>query len=134
MPTESSFPPVKLPNGDTWSFLFERTDRPFPDDKRGSSALLSNPGSSRLEPPLIPTRSELFVDAETLRSYTFAQVRQTAEDFGKGLKSSWSWRKGDVLAIYAVNDVDFPPVIWGCQWAGGVVTTANPGTNTPDSM
>lgn len=33
MPTESTYPPFDLPNIDIWALLFERTDRPFPDDK-----------------------------------------------------------------------------------------------------
>lgn len=33
MPTESSFPPIVIPNLDLWAFLFERKDKPFPDDK-----------------------------------------------------------------------------------------------------
>jgi len=33
MPTESSYGSVDIPNVDLWSFLFERKDREFPDDK-----------------------------------------------------------------------------------------------------
>jgi hypothetical protein len=33
MPTESSFPKLNIPNIDLWAFLFERKDRPFPDNK-----------------------------------------------------------------------------------------------------
>ena len=33
MPTESLYPKVDIPNVDLWTFLFERNDRPFPDDK-----------------------------------------------------------------------------------------------------
>lgn len=28
--------------------------------------------------------------------------------------------------MYTPNSIDMPPVIWGCQWAGGVVSPANP--------
>ena len=38
----------------------------------------------------------------------------------------WDWQKGDVLCMYTPNTIDFPPVIWGCHWAGGTITTANP--------
>ena len=68
----------------------------------------------------------IYQDAETLRSYTFGQVKSTALEFGKGLKSNWQWKKGDVLAIFSPNSIDIPPVIWGTHWAGGVITTANP--------
>ena len=33
MPVSSPYPPVDIPDVDLWSFLFERKDRPFPDDK-----------------------------------------------------------------------------------------------------
>jgi hypothetical protein len=33
MPTPSPFPTIDIPNVDIWDFLFERTDRPYPDDK-----------------------------------------------------------------------------------------------------
>ena len=33
MPTESLYPKIGIPNVDLWTFLFERNDRPFPDDK-----------------------------------------------------------------------------------------------------
>ena len=33
MPISSSIPPIDLPEVDIFSFLFNRKDRPFPDDK-----------------------------------------------------------------------------------------------------
>lgn len=33
MPVASRYPPVEVPDVDVWDFLFERKDRPFPDDK-----------------------------------------------------------------------------------------------------
>ncbi len=36
MPTESLYPKIEIPNQDIWGFLFERKDRPFPDDKSES--------------------------------------------------------------------------------------------------
>lgn len=86
-----------------YDFLFERKDRDFPDDKA------------------------IYVDGETKRSYTFAQVKATAIDFGKGLKGLWDWQKGDVLALYTPNCIDTPAITWGTHWAGGVVSPANPG-------
>ncbi|KAL8944526.1 MAG: hypothetical protein Q9216_000436 [Gyalolechia sp. 2 TL-2023] len=112
MPTESAYPAIEIPPIDIWALLFERNDRPFPDDKG-----------------VIPTEKTYFVyvDPDTRRSYTFAQVRNTAVDFGKGLKSLWEWRKGDVLALFSPNCIDTPSVLWGCHWAGGIVSPANPG-------
>ncbi|KAL8749492.1 MAG: hypothetical protein Q9199_007648 [Rusavskia elegans] len=103
MPTESSYPPVDIPPIDIWGLLFERKDREFPDDK------------------------VIYLDPETCRSYTYGQVRNTAIEFGKGLKSVWEWQKGDVLALFTPNSIDTPSVLWGCHWAGGIVSPANPG-------
>jgi 4-coumarate--CoA ligase len=69
----------------------------------------------------------IYLDPYSNRSYTYAQVKQTAADFGKGLKGSWEWQKGDVIALYTPNCIDTPVVTWGALWAGGVVSPANPG-------
>lgn len=69
----------------------------------------------------------IYHDADTNRIYTYAQVKATAIDFGQGLKANWDWQKGDVLALFTPNSVDTPAIIWGCHWAGGIVSPANPG-------
>jgi acyl-CoA synthetase (AMP-forming)/AMP-acid ligase II len=69
----------------------------------------------------------IYFDPYTKRSYTYAQVKATAIEFGKGLKALWDWQKGDVLALYTPNCIDTPAVTWGCHWAGGVLSPANPG-------
>ncbi|KAL9117272.1 MAG: hypothetical protein Q9187_006194 [Circinaria calcarea] len=102
MPTESTYPPFQVPTTDLWGFLFERKDKHFPDDK------------------------VIYRDADTNRSYTYAEVKSTAVDFGKGLKSVWEWQKGDVLGLFTPNCVDMPSVTWGAHWAGGIVSPANP--------
>ena len=61
------------------------------------------------------------------RLYTFAEVKATATTFGQGLRSLWDWQKGDVLNLYTPNDIDVPSVIYGCLYAGGIVSPANPG-------
>jgi acyl-CoA synthetase (AMP-forming)/AMP-acid ligase II len=61
------------------------------------------------------------------RKYTFADVKSHATAFGEGLRNLWDWQKNDVLALYAPNDIDIPPIIYGTFFAGGIVTPANPG-------
>ncbi|KAF4310233.1 AMP-dependent synthetase/ligase [Botryosphaeria dothidea] len=102
MPTPSPYPSIDVPNIDIWAFLFERKDKPYPDDK------------------------VIYLDANTDRSYTYAQVKNTAIDFGKGLKGVWDWQKGDVLAIFSPNCIDTPAITWGTHWAGGIISPANP--------
>lgn len=74
----------------------------------------------------------IYLDPYTNRSYTYAQVKQSAADLGKGLKGSWEWRKGDVVAMYTPNCIDTPVVTWGVLWAGGIVSPANPGYNVEE--
>ncbi|KAF2176717.1 4-coumarate-CoA ligase-like protein [Zopfia rhizophila CBS 207.26] len=103
MPSESRYPPLNIPDTDIWGLLFEREDREYPDDK------------------------VIYMDPYTSRSYSYAQVKSTAVDFGKGLKALWDWQKGDVLVLYTPNCIDTPAVTWGCHWAGGILSPANPG-------
>ena len=75
----------------------------------------------------------IYTDSDTSRSYTYAQVRSVAIDFGTGLKAQWGWKKGDVLAFYTPNCIDTPAITWGTHWAGGIVSPANP-SYTPDEL
>lgn len=68
----------------------------------------------------------IYSSADDESHYTYADVRRTAKEFGIGIASQWSWKKGNVLTVFANNCVDTPAVIWGCHWAGGVVSPANP--------
>ncbi|CAG8950517.1 hypothetical protein HYFRA_00007014 [Hymenoscyphus fraxineus] len=105
MPTDSSYPLLDIPDIDVWTFLFERPEkeREFPEDKI------------------------IYKDPEAKRIYTYAQVRSTAIEFGKGLRSNWDWKKGDVLGLYTPNCIDTPAITWGTLWAGGIISPANPG-------
>ena len=60
------------------------------------------------------------------RHYTFSDVKSAATAFGEGLRNLWDWEKGDVLALFAPNDIDIGPIIYGTFFAGGIVTPANP--------
>ena len=54
-------------------------------------------------------------------------MKTAATAFGEGLRDLWDWQKGEVLNIYAPNDIDFGPLTYGVFFAGGIVTPANPG-------
>ena len=68
----------------------------------------------------------IYSSCNSSRKYTFADVKAAATAFGEGLRNLWDWQKADVLAIYAPNDVDFGPIVYGVFFAGGIVTPANP--------
>ncbi|EKG13836.1 AMP-dependent synthetase/ligase [Macrophomina phaseolina MS6] len=101
MPIHSAYPPITVPSVDLWTFLFERTDREYPD------------------------HHVVYVDVATQRRVTFRDIRETAERFGKGLRQHWRWQKGDVLALMTPNTVDVAAVACGTLFAGGVVCPFN---------
>jgi 4-coumarate--CoA ligase len=68
----------------------------------------------------------IYFDPYTKRSYSYTQVKDAAVNFGKGLKHLWDWQKDDVLALYTPNCIDTPAITWGCHWAGGILSPANP--------
>ncbi|KAI0164891.1 hypothetical protein GGR57DRAFT_450903 [Xylariaceae sp. FL1272] len=102
MPVFSQYDTLDIPDVDLWTYLFERKDKPFSDDK------------------------EIYVDPDTKRSYTWKQCKETAREFGNGLRSQWGFKKGDVLAFFSPNSIDYAPVFFGVHYIGGVATTANP--------
>jgi acyl-CoA synthetase (AMP-forming)/AMP-acid ligase II len=69
----------------------------------------------------------IYRDGDTQDSYTYVQVKQTAIEFGQGLRSSLDWQKNDTLVVFSPNCIDIPALIWGTHWAGGIVSPANPG-------
>lgn len=111
MPTKSSFPDVTIPDLDMWAFMFNNPEkRKFSDDQVIYRSA-TNPS----------------------RSYTYSDVKSLATAFGEGLQNLWDWQKGDVLAIYAPNDIDVGPIIYGAFFAGGTVSPANP-AYSPDEL
>ncbi|KEY70027.1 hypothetical protein S7711_04042 [Stachybotrys chartarum IBT 7711] len=101
MPVNSLFPDIDIPVIDHWSLHMD-------------------------QPKSYPDEQTLFVEGETGRSYTFAQIKDLSITFGKGLKHQLGWKKGDVLAFYTANNIDTPVVTLGLHWAGGIGSPANP--------
>jgi acyl-coenzyme A synthetase/AMP-(fatty) acid ligase len=127
MPTKSSFPDVDIPDVDLWAFMFERKHREFSDDQGICF------GRHTPQPRTDQYITVIYRACNSDRHYTFAQVKQAATTFGEGLQEDWEWQRGDVLNIYAPNDIDIAPVIYGAFFAGGVVSPANPGYS-PDEL
>ncbi|KAF7193804.1 putative 4-coumarate--CoA ligase 1 [Pseudocercospora fuligena] len=109
MPTKSSFPDIEIPNVDLWAFIFDRKNRDFSDDQ------------------------VIYRSCNSDRKYTFNEVKAAATTFGEGLCNLWDWQRGDVLNIYAPNDIDVGPIIFGVFFAGGIISPANPGYS-PDEL
>lgn len=94
MPTDSALPSVTIPDIDLFSFMFERDHKPYADDH--GMALYIGPGILCADFKL----QVIFVDGSTKRQLTYADILHQVKTFGIGLRSRWSWRKGDVLAIF----------------------------------
>ncbi|KAJ5381989.1 phenylacetyl-CoA ligase [Penicillium cataractarum] len=107
MATQRPAPPI-VPTADIWEFLFERPSLPFPPDH------------------------VIFCSATTGDKWTYKGLRNRAEQFGLALQSRWRWSKDDVLMVMSPNDIDTPPVIWGCHYAGGIVAPVNPALSIQD--
>lgn len=122
MALQSTYPPLDLPDTDIWEFLFERPGRAFPEFRSMATTV-------DLQIDLLTHHLEIFLDAETQRAHTFSSVKQIATTFGSYLISQHSWQRSDVLAFCTPNSIDVPPLVWGCHYAGGIVTTANPAYN-----
>ncbi|RDW77729.1 hypothetical protein BP6252_05782 [Coleophoma cylindrospora] len=96
---------IEIPESDIWGTLFKRSQKPFPDDQVIYQCPITN------------------------RNYIWSALRTATEQFGSGLQTRWAWKKGDVLALFASNCIDTPAVTWGCHYAGGIVSPANPAYN-----
>lgn len=66
-----------------------------------------------------------FIEADTGREVTFAELRAQVDALAAGL-STWGFEHGDVFAIYAPNLSEYPVAFHGVTAVGGVVTTINP--------
>ena len=65
------------------------------------------------------------VDGITGRSLTFSECRRQSGNFGANLQAAGA-KKGDVIALFLPNCVEFPLLLAGAAAAGVAVTTLNP--------
>ncbi|THV49321.1 hypothetical protein BGAL_0201g00210 [Botrytis galanthina] len=91
---------IEIPEMDLWSILFEREDKPFSDDQ--------------------------VLYASSTSSHTYSSIKSQTISFGLGLRHHYSFKKGDVLALFSENNIDTPITMWGTHYVGGIVSPANP--------
>ncbi|KAF7894273.1 hypothetical protein EAF00_007787 [Botryotinia globosa] len=91
---------IEIPEMDLWSILFEREDKPFSDDQ--------------------------VLYASSTSSHTHSSIKSQTISFGLGLCHHYSFKKGDVLALFSENNIDTPITMWGTHYIGGIVSPANP--------
>jgi len=101
--------------------------RPVPLHIHHDSSFLSQSLSS-MSPANPPTLLVIYLNPLTSRSYTYSTLLTTTRSFGTLLQThpTFSLQKGQVLALFAQNCIDTPPITWAAHYAGGVVSPANP--------
>ncbi|GES88384.1 acetyl-CoA synthetase-like protein [Rhizophagus clarus] len=68
----------------------------------------------------------IFIDGLTDKKLTFGQLKANSKKLAFSLKNKIKFKRGDVLAIYSPNHIDYPVAIFGTIAAGGIVTPVNP--------
>ncbi|CAG8611492.1 14525_t:CDS:10 [Dentiscutata erythropus] len=98
---KSSYPDLKIPQDGVYQYVTSNPNK-IPDDK------------------------VIYVDGITGKGYTFGEFKHESKKFAAGLQDVLGFKRGDVLAIFSPNQVDYPITVLGTIAAGGKVTTANP--------
>ncbi|CAG8510355.1 6925_t:CDS:10 [Funneliformis caledonium] len=68
----------------------------------------------------------IFVDAITNKKLPFGEFKRDTKRFAAGLIHKVGFKRGDVLAIFSLNHLDYSTVVFGAIAAGGKVTPINP--------
>ncbi|CAG8599655.1 13249_t:CDS:10 [Cetraspora pellucida] len=85
-------------------------------------------------PNKIPDDKIIYVDGITGKSYTFGEFKHESKKFATGLQDNLGFKRGDVLAIFSSNQVDYPIILFGAIAAGGKVTMTNPKFKTIEEL
>ncbi|RIA89004.1 hypothetical protein C1645_799648 [Glomus cerebriforme] len=98
---KSSFPDIEIPKIGVYQFI---TSNPYKinDDKA------------------------IFIDGTTDKKLTFGQLKSNSKKLAAGLKNKVGFKRGDVLAMFSPNHIDYPVVIFGTIAAGGKISPVNP--------
>ncbi|ORZ13198.1 hypothetical protein BCR42DRAFT_419377 [Absidia repens] len=101
---KSSCHPVDIPKLDIFSFLFT------PNDQNSS----------------ISHDRPLLIDAETGKTFSYAQVRSLSRKLATGWKENVGLTKGQVVAVFAPNQVDHAILYFSLLAAGCTISPGNP--------
>ncbi|CAG8645289.1 26322_t:CDS:10 [Dentiscutata erythropus] len=98
---KSKYPDIKLPQVGIYQYVTSNPNK-VPDDK------------------------VIYMDGISGKNYTFGEVKHESKKLAAGLQDRLGFKRGDTLAIFSYNQIDYPIVVFGTIAAGGKVTTANP--------
>ncbi|KAF9191678.1 putative fatty-acid--CoA ligase FadD10 [Haplosporangium sp. Z 27] len=91
-------------------------DQPIPQINAYTFAT-SNPNDTKDSHPLL-------IDAATKRVITFGEWKRDTRRWSTGL-ASIGFKRGDVLALFSFNQVDYSIAVFGAVALGGITTTVN---------
>ncbi|KAI8048380.1 hypothetical protein BDF22DRAFT_703076 [Syncephalis plumigaleata] len=97
----SQYPPLTIPNHDVYHHLFE---------------------SGHYEGNVDAT---IFIDGTDHRRMTVAELHRNSKRLANALRTRHQAKPGQVAAIYSINDLDYPIMVFGALAAGLTVTTAS---------
>ncbi|KAI8817136.1 uncharacterized protein EV422DRAFT_255584 [Fimicolochytrium jonesii] len=103
---ESPFPAIPIPVTDTYTYLFGRDDAYNPSQEGNDAVVL--------------------IDSVTGATLTFDALRSAVRALAGGLLGNVRVKKGDVVAVFAPNDMDYSVAVFGTIRAGCAVTLINP--------
>lgn len=96
----SKWPDVNIPENMTWTqFVFQNSD--------------------------VYGNRPAIVDAKSGRFFTYSQLKDQTYRFSSALAKR-GFKKGDVIAMYLPNVLEYPIILHGAANLGGIITTLNP--------
>ncbi|KAI8646262.1 hypothetical protein BD408DRAFT_410456 [Parasitella parasitica] len=102
MVIHSPLPDIKVPETGILQFLFKDNPHHIPQDRK------------------------ILIDALSGESLTYGKLKDDIFRFAATLQDKFGFERGDVVAIYSPNQVDYSVPLLGTIAAGGSTTPANP--------
>lgn len=114
--------------------IFHSTAPPLispPDDVTIPQFLLDN---NRRHPtrPDRPLGVPYLVDGETGREVHHDEIVMQTDYFARAMRHIWGIGKGDVVALYTPNHINYPIAVWAAHRLGAIIAMMSPTLTTPE--
>ena len=103
----SPYPARPIPDSTIYDFMFERV-------KQGNY------------PPAIAGSRIALIDEQSGATLTHDDLRRRVDALASGFVKEYGLKRGDVVAVYSPNHLDYGVVVWALLKFGAVVSGANP--------
>lgn len=136
MVIKSPYPSIEIPDIHIYDLLFKT---PLSEHSQPFSPLTSSDALATTRDDTYWATRDVLIDAQNGVKYTFPVLKQRIEKLAAALANTasdpripFNLGKGDVLALFSNNHIDFPVVTWATVRAGGIMTAANPAYTEPE--